>query len=146
MKFLYADSIDTVDPNYDFIEERSKPGRKIYWDDQFPHEYLGTPPYDGLLVSRGIVGDHKFAGKYTQSQSMRFRRVGARKFLRIDTPAFKHLDIYGDCGAFNYSSLSEPPYTPSEILEFYEDGQFTHGCSVDHVIFQFYKNLKVLGS
>ena len=81
MKFLYADSIDTVDPNYDFIEERSKPGRKIYWDDQFPHEYLGTPPYDGLLVSRGIVGDHKFAGKYTQSQSMRFRRVGARKFL-----------------------------------------------------------------
>jgi len=90
----------------------------------------------------GIVGDHKFAGKYTQAQSMRFRRVGARKFLRIDKPAFKHLNIYGDCGAFNYSGLSEPPYVPSEILEFYDEGQFTHGCSVDHVIFQFYKNLK----
>ncbi len=142
MKFLYADSIDTVDPDYDFVEERSKSGRKVYWDDQFPHEYLESPPYDGILVSMGIVGDHKFAGKYTQAQSMRFRRVGARKFLRIDKPAFKHLDIYGDCGAFNYSALSEPPYVPSEILEFYDDGQFTHGCSVDHVIFQFYKNLK----
>ena len=142
MKFLYADSIDTVDPDYDFVEERSKPGRKIYWDDQFPHEYLENPPYDGIMVSMGIVGDHKFTGKYTQAQSMRFRRVGARKFLRIDKPAFQHLDIYGDCGAFNYSGLSEPPYKPSEILEFYDDGQFTHGCSVDHVIFQFYKNLK----
>ena len=27
MKFLYADSIDTVDPHYDFLEERSKPKR-----------------------------------------------------------------------------------------------------------------------
>ena len=52
MKFLYADSIDTVDPNYDFIEERSKPNRDIYWDDQYPHEILETAPYDGLLVSR----------------------------------------------------------------------------------------------
>ena len=142
MKFLYADSIDTIDPNFDFLEERSKPGRKIYWDDQFPHEYLGSAPYDGILVSMGIVGDHKFPGKYTQSQSMRFRRVGARKFLRIDQKTFEHLDIYGDCGAFNYSGLSEPPYKPSEILEFYDDGGFTHGCSVDHVIFQFYKKLK----
>ena len=50
MKFLYADSIDTVDPNYDFLEERSKPNRDIYWDDQYPHEYLGKAPYDGLLV------------------------------------------------------------------------------------------------
>ena len=89
----------------------------------------------------GIVGDHKFPGKYTQTQSMRFRRVGARKFLRIDKTEFQHLDIYGDCGAFNYSGMTKPPYTPSDILEFYDEGQFTHGCSVDHVIFQFYKNL-----
>mgnify|MGYP006092273997 CR=1 FL=1 len=142
MKFLYADSIDTVDPGYDFVEERSKPDRKVYWDDQFPHEYLESPPYDGILVSMGVVGDHKFSGKYTQSQAMRFKRVGARKFLRIDTPPFEHLDIYGDCGAFNYSGMSVPPYTPSEILDFYDEGQFTHGCSVDHIIFQFYKNLK----
>ena len=141
MKFLYADSIDTVDPDYDFVEERSKPDRKIYWDDQFPHEYLEKAPYDGILVSMGIVGDHKFPGKYTQTQSMRFRRVGARKFLRIDKTEFQHLDIYGDCGAFNYSGMTKPPYTPSDILEFYDEGQFTHGCSVDHVIFQFYKNL-----
>ena len=142
MKFLYADSIDNIDPDFDFLEERSKPGRKFFWDDQFPHEYLGFAPYDGILISMGTVGDQKFPGKYTQAQSMRFRRVGARKFLRIDSKSLENLDVYGDCGAFNYSGLSEPPYKPSEIIEFYDDGGFSHGCSVDHVIFQFYKNLK----
>ena len=30
-----------------------------------------------------------------------------------------------------------PPYTPVDMLEFYADGGFTHGCSVDHIIFDF---------
>ncbi|MEQ8506196.1 MAG: hypothetical protein RIC85_04845 [Gammaproteobacteria bacterium] len=136
MKFIYADSLDFVDPNYNFIEDRSDPNREVYWDDQFPHEYLKQPPYDGILVSRGIVGDHKFRGKYTDTQSMRFRRVGAKKFLRIDKPEFSHLQVFGDCGAFSYANLDLPPYTPAEIVEFYEDGGFTHGCSVDHIIFE----------
>ncbi len=142
MKFIYADSLDYVDPNYIFSEDRSPPERQPYWDDQFPHEYLGQAPYDGVLVSRGIVGDHKFSGKYTQAQAMRFRRVGARKFLRLDSDKFKDLPIFGDCGAFSYHKLDEPPYTPGEMLEFYEDGGFTHGCSVDHIIFEFDPSLK----
>ena len=28
-------------------------------------------------------------------------------------------------------------YSVDDIVEFYADGQFTHGCSVDHIIFQF---------
>lgn len=142
MKFIYADSLDFVDPNYNFLEDRSKPNREIYWDDQFPHEYLGHAPYDGMLVSRGIVGDHKFKGRYTDAQSMRFRRVGAKKFLRIDKPEFEHLQVFGDCGAFSYANVEEPPYTSGEIVEFYEDGGFTHGCSVDHIIFEHDNKLK----
>jgi len=142
VKFIYADSLDFIDPRYDFATDRNGPGRQLYWDDQYPHEFMATPPYDGILVSRGIVGDHRFTGRYTAGQSMRFRRVGARKFLRFDVGALSEKPIYGDCGAFSYVNEQVPPYSSAEILEFYVDGGFTHGCSVDHVIFDFDREAK----
>lgn len=137
MKFIFADSLDYVDPAFDFIGDRSPAERQPYWDDAYPHEILGYAPYDGVLVSRGIVGDHRVKGKYTASQARRFALVGARKFLRLDKPEFAHLDIFGDCGAFTYVHEDRPPYTPAEMAEFYDECGFTHGCSVDHIIFDF---------
>lgn len=137
MKFIFADSLDYVDPGFDFIADRFAADRKPYWDDAFPHEILGYAPYDGVLVSKGIVGDHRVAGKYTRSQARRFELVGARKFLRLDKPEFAELDIFGDCGAFTYADEDRPPYSPAEIVDFYDDCGFTHGCSVDHIIFEF---------
>ncbi|RWO55379.1 tRNA-guanine transglycosylase DpdA [Mesorhizobium sp.] len=137
MKFIFADSLDYVDPAFDFIADHSPAERQPYWDDAYPHEILGYAPYDGVLVSRGIVGDHRVKGKYTASQARRFALVGVRKFLRLDKPEFTHLDIFGDCGAFTYVNEERPPYTPVEMAEFYDECGFTHGCSVDHVIFDF---------
>ena len=137
MKFIFADSLDFVDPGYDFLNDRNAPGRKPYWDDAYPHEILGYAPYDGVLVSRGIVGDHRVAGKYSQAQAMRFRRVGVRAFMRLEAPEFQSQQLFGDCGAFTYVKESVPPYTPSDTAEFYDDCGFTHGCSVDHIIFDF---------
>ena len=137
MKFIFADSLDYVDPGYDFLNDRNAPGRKPYWDDAYPHEILGYAPYHGMLVSRGIVGDGPVKGKYTDAQAMRFRRVGARAFLRLDTPEFADLALFGDCGAFTYVKDDAPPYTPADTMEFYADCGFTHGCSVDHIIFDF---------
>jgi len=137
MKFIFADSLDYVDPAFDFIADRSPADRQPYWDDAYPHEILGYAPYDGVLVSRGIVGDHRVKGKYTASQARRFNIVGVRKFLRLDKPEFSHLDIFGDCGAFTYVQDDLPPYTPAEMAEFYDECGFTHGCSVDHIIFDF---------
>ncbi|MEJ1162035.1 tRNA-guanine transglycosylase DpdA [Prosthecomicrobium sp. N25] len=144
MKFIFADSLDMVDPGYDMVADRLSPGRKPYWDDVYPHEILGYAPYDGILVSRGIVGDHRVPGKYTQSQAQRFRREGARRFLRLDRPEFQDLEIFGDCGAFTYVNEAEPPYSPEEMVGFYDDCGFTHGCSVDHIIFDFDENLEGL--
>lgn len=144
MKFLFADCLDYVDPNYDFESDSSPENRKPYWDDQFPHEIMGKAPYDGILVSRAIVGDHLFKGKYTESQAMRFRRIGARNFLRFNRPEDKDKWLFGDSGAFQYVNLPEPPYTPTDMAEFYFDGGFTHGCSVDHIIFQFDSKLSGL--
>ena len=84
MKFIFADCIDVIDPGYDFINDRNTPGRTPYWDDVYPHEVFKTAPYDGMLVSRAIVGGGNMAGKYSESQRMRFLRVGAKEFLRLN--------------------------------------------------------------
>ena len=140
MRFVFADSLDYVDPRYDFLADRSLPSREPYWDDVYPHEILGYAPYDGILVSRAIVGGHQSAGKYSESQAMRFRRVGAREFLRFREKDFPGSLMFGDCGAFSYHKLEHPPYTAEEMVDFYGDGQFTHGCSIDHVIFDFFED------
>ena len=142
MKFIYADSLDFVDPGYDFKTDEFTPNREPYWGDQYPHEILGYAPYDGILVSRAIVGDHRVAGKYSESQAMRFRLVGARTFLRFSGPDLDGRLLFGDCGAFSYVQQEEPPYQPEEMAEFYEDSGFTHGFSVDHIIFDFFPEAK----
>lgn len=137
MKFVFADSLDFVDPDYDFIADRNGRGRSVHRDDQFPHEFLDEAPYDGILVSRGIVGDAGIPGKYTEAQAMRFRREGARRFLRYPEERFPGSMLIGDCGAFTYREMKEPPYRADDTVEFYGDAGFTHGCSPDHLIFDF---------
>ena len=137
MKFIFADSMDMVDPNFDFMRDRSSPSREPYWDDAYAHQILGYAPYDGLLVSKAIVGGHVKTGKYSEGQAMRFKREGARKFLRFEEKDYPDTVMWGDCGAFAYVNEEVPPYSVDDIVEFYADGQFTHGCSLDHIIFQF---------
>lgn len=137
MRFIFADSLDTIDPAYDFLADRNGAGRTIHRDDQYPHEFLDEAPYDGILVSRGIVGDARHPGKYSEAQLMRFRREGARRFLRYPESRFPGSMMMGDCGAFTYRNLPEPPYSADDTAEFYADGGFTHGCSPDHLIFDF---------
>ena len=137
MKFIYADAMDFVDPDFDFQNDRNAEGRIVQWDDEYPHEFLDKAPYDGVLVSRGVVGDIHRQGKYTLPQMMRFRREGARSFLRYSEEKYPGSLLFGDCGAFTYRDEKVPPYTPADTLEFYAHGGFTHGCSVDHIIFDF---------
>ncbi|PSO19519.1 MULTISPECIES: tRNA-guanine transglycosylase DpdA [Bradyrhizobium] len=133
MKFIYADSLDFVDPRYDFLADRSPTDREPQWDDEYPHEILGYAPYSGLLVSHAIV----MRGKYTLPQAMRFRLVGAREFLRFTEKKFPGTWVIGDSGAFSYHRDTEPPISVEDMTEFYGEAGFTHGCSVDHVIFEF---------
>lgn len=139
MKFLYADTQDYVDPEYDFINDRNAPGRKRYWDDQYAHEMMNPAPYDGLLVSMSAVrpafGVSNSKVRYSTAEQQRFLREGARKFLRLDAPKYNNTMVMGDCGAFSYVENPTPAYTPAEVVDFYTDGGFTHGCSPDHIIF-----------
>lgn len=139
MKFLYADTQDFVDPAYDFINDRSQPGRERYWDDQYAHELMKPTPYDGLLLS--MSGVRQAAGvaaskvHYSDAEQHRMLRDGVRKFLRFTGPNFKDLMLMGDCGAFAYVEHEKPAFSPDEVVEFYADAGFTHGVSPDHIIF-----------
>lgn len=140
MKFLYADTQDYVDPEYDFITDRNAPGRRRYWDDMYAHELMASPPYDGLLISMSALrqadGVASSKVRYSTAEEQRFLRGGARKFLRLHSPEFRHMMIMGDCGAFAYVEHDKPAYEPEEVVEFYEDAGFTHGVSPDHIIFE----------
>ena len=139
MKFLYSDTQDYVDPDYDFLNDRSAPGRERYWDDLYAHELMTPAPYDGLLLSmsaiRQAVGVASSKVRYSTSEEQRLLRIGARKFLRYEGPQYKDSMLMGDCGAFAYVEHERPAYSPSEVVEFYLDAGFTHGVSPDHIIF-----------
>ncbi len=149
MKFFYADSLDLVDPQFDFMAEKSLNPRRIpQRDDVYAHELMREQrPYDGLLVSKALfrVGGGSVAtGKYSQAQRKRFEREGAPRFLRVDRPGpdgESQYPILGDCGAFAYRNEDEPPFTVDELIEFYEDGQFSMGISLDHVVLAYNESL-----
>jgi hypothetical protein len=135
MRFYFPDSQDQIDPSFDFITEERSIYRVRQRDDHYAHEALRTPPFDGLLVSKAIVdGLPGATGKYTVAQRQRLYRVGVRQFFRLDQPGEPRIDTLGDCGAFTYVRDEIPPYTPDEVIDFYDGAGFDLGISIDHVI------------
>lgn len=137
MKFLYSDTQDTADPAYDFLSDTTKP--RGHRDDHYAHELMNPIPYDGLLVSMSAIrradGVASSKVRYSTAEEQRLLRDGARKFLRFGGPRFKDLMLMGDCGAFAYVEHPQPAYSPAEVVEFYLEAGFTHGCAPDHIIF-----------
>lgn len=138
MKFFYADSLDLVDPGFDFVKDAYTHGRIPQRDDVYAHELMHEdPPYDGLLVSRALFRKGAGSGKYTDAQQQRFFREGAQRFLRFPREGGfdpENSPIIGDNGAFSYHKEPEPPHTVEDTVEFYDVCNFTHGVSLDHVI------------
>jgi hypothetical protein len=133
MRFFFPDSQDLVDPSFDFETEERSVERMRHRDDLYAHEVFASPPFDGLLVSKGMVdGFGETGSRYSIAQRHRLLRVGAPQFFRVPTES--PLPIMGDCGAFTYVREREPPYTVEDVLQFYVDCRFDLGISVDHVI------------
>lgn len=131
MKFYFPDSQDQVSPSYDFIHDEHSPLRVRQRDDRYAHEVLTRRAYDGLLVSKAIVdGTIKGVGKYSMPQRQRLYRLGVRGFFRLPDD----IVTLGDCGAFTYVNEPEPPYSVTEVVDFYSRCGFDAGVSIDHVI------------
>lgn len=141
MRFFYPDSSDYLDPTYDLDNEISMPGRVPGRDDQYAHEFIHPErPYDGMLVSKYALDNG--GSRFTQARRVRFHREGVRKFYRFPKRSgATHWDepwpTLGDCGAFGYIKDDVPPYTAQEIVDFYDNCDFTYGVSVDHIIKDF---------
>jgi hypothetical protein len=136
MKFFFPDSQDQIDPTFSFETEERSILRVRQRDDLYAHEALSQRVIDGLLVSKAIVdGVAGGAGKYTFAQRHRFYREGVRRFFRLDSASGPPLQTMGDCGAFTYVREEVPPYTPDQVIDFYDEGRFDLGISIDHVIF-----------
>jgi hypothetical protein len=135
MKFFFPDSQDQIDPGFDLLTEERSPLRVRQRDDLYVHEALSEPVIDGLLVSKAIVdGLPGAAGKYTLAQRHRLYRAGVREFFRLDAAPGRRVVTMGDCGAFSYWRDEVPPYTPDQVIDFYQECGFDLGISVDHVI------------
>jgi len=126
--------MDHVDPDYDFVRDDFGSNRRKGVTDMYAHQMLTPAPYDGLLVAMSGV---KKGGRYSEAAQHRLLRDGVRKFLNFEGPRFANKIVMGDCGAFAYATRDTPPYTIEELVDFYTFGQFTHGCALDHVIFEF---------
>ena len=143
MKFFFADSLDMVDPSFDFEKESRSEWRVRQRDDLYPHEILSGPPYHGVLVSKSLVDGYGSSGsRYSLAQRQRFWRNGVKSFMRLGqsssyasqaSPSYQ-LEAMGDCGAFSYVKEKVPPVSTAEVIEFYERCGFDYGISVDHVI------------
>jgi hypothetical protein len=145
MKFFYADSQDLVDPNFDFVREEWSRDRLRHRDDVYAHELFSSPPYDGLLVSKAIVDGMGNGSRYTLAQRHRFYRQGVREFFRVPA-AWRDFQVMGDCGAFSYVKERQPPFTVDDVLDYYANGRFDLGLSVDHVILDYQPKWDTIGA
>jgi len=143
MKFIFADAQDMIDPNYDFLNDEFSPDRILQRTDKYPHEVFEKKPYDGMLLSRGLIDDGVYKSSsraYSAAQSRRMRLQGIKRFLR-----YYDGEVFGDNGAFSYHQLDVPPYKVDETVTYYEDCGFDYGMSVDHIIFEYDKRFDTDG-
>jgi len=121
MKYFIPEWDDTVDPNYDFLNDILTPGRDTYKDEVYAHEIFSKPNYDGILVSKYIVDK-------TKKKKVKIDEDGIHKYIRFPG------QVMGDCGAFGYIKEEVPPYNSEQVLDYYHRGGFNYGVSVDHLI------------
>ncbi|MEV9530373.1 tRNA-guanine transglycosylase DpdA [Aliarcobacter butzleri] len=143
MKFIFADAQDTIDLDYNFLTDEFSPKRVIQRTDKYPHEVFSKKPYDGMLISRGLLDDGIYKSNscaYNSAQTRRIKMQGIKRFLR-----YYDGEIFGDNGAFSYHMLDKPPYSVSETVTFYEKCKFNYGMSVDHIIFEYDKRFDTDG-
>ncbi len=147
MKFFFPDSLDVVDPSFDFETEKRATFRIRQRDDIYAHELFSDVPFTGILVSKTSVdGEVGERSRYSMGQRHRLLRQGVREFFRLDEVKTRpRIDTIGDCGAFSYAKEKYPPFTVREVADFYRDCGFDFGVSVDHIIFEYEPNLDVPG-
>lgn len=114
---------DLVDPDYDFDSDTHSGGSGDWGNEVYAHQMYPEPNYDGILISKVVAEKSK-------KKAERINRMGVHRFLRVP----RSFPIMGDCGAFGYINDEVPPYSTSEILDYYSRLDFDFGVSIDHFV------------
>ncbi len=112
---------DLVDRDFDFASDIHSGGSGDWSNEVYAHQMYPEPSYDGILISKVVAEKSK-------KKAERINRLGVHRYLRVP----RHFPVMGDCGAFGYIQQHEPPYTTSEILDYYTRLDFDFGVSIDH--------------
>jgi hypothetical protein len=112
---------DLVDPDFDFETDTHSGGSGDWSNEVYAHQMYPAPNYDGILISKVVAEKSK-------KKAERINRMGVHRFLRLP----RDFPVMGDCGAFGYIKEEVPPYSTSEILDYYTRLDFDYGVSIDH--------------
>jgi len=127
MKFFLPEWDDLVDPKYDFLTDiYSKQHSENSWqNDTYIWQVFESirAPIDGVLTSRTKISENSW-------KDSEILRRGIHGFLRL--PA--HIPAMCDCGAWGYIDEEKPPFRTNELLEYYSNGRFDIGVSIDHLV------------
>ncbi len=124
LRYFIPDWDDFVDPEYDFLKDKLSNEPCDWSNAKYAHQMYEQPSYDGILVSKITIDQNK------RKQARILEVGGVHRQLRLPDS----FPIMGDCGAFGYIKEEEPPFTTSEILDYYSDYGFDLGVSIDHII------------
>ncbi len=112
---------DLVDPDFDFETDTHSGGSGDWSNEVYAHQMYPEPNYDGILISKVVAEKSK-------KKAERINQFGVHRYLRVP----RDFPIMGDCGAFGYINEEVPPYSTSEILDYYTRLDFDFGVSIDH--------------
>jgi hypothetical protein len=121
LAYFIPDWDDQVDPDFDFTTETHSGGTGDWANQVYAHQMFKEPNYDGILIS-------KIVAEKSKKKAERINRLGVHRHLRVP----RDFPVMGDCGAFGYINDEVPPFTTSEILEYYTRLDFDYGVSIDH--------------
>ena len=124
LRYFIPEWDDYVDPEYDFLTDTHWGGGAGDWSNEaYAHQIYPEPNYDGILMSRAVAEKSK-------KKDARINEVGVHRYVRVP----RDFPIMGDCGAFDYIMQDVPPYSTSDVLDYYTRLDFDYGVSVDHLI------------
>ena len=124
LRYFIPDWDDLVDPDYDFLNDKLSNDSSDWSNAVYAHQLHDQPCYDGILVSKITIDQNR------QKQARIQEIGGIHRQLRI--PGV--MPVMGDCGAFGYIKEEKPPFSTSDILDYYSNYGFDLGVSVDHII------------
>jgi hypothetical protein len=123
LHYFIPEHDDMVDPRYDFSTDTHSYTEDPWLNNVYSHQLYPSPNYDGILVSYAAVTQPELKWE-------RLQALGVHRYLRVPDC----FPVMGDCGAFDYIDKAVPPYTTTQVIDYYTKLGFDYGTSVDHLI------------